>query len=127
MQIFINIVNFFSYFFRIATVLNGLESSLAGYPEYRKVIMVSQIIQNYLDMALNELDKLSGEITLEELLRNNTELINLIKQSFKAAPEILEFFTTQPMKVNQVNLTAYINGYWFYVPKFELLRGKQVV
>lgn len=79
-----------------------LESSFSGTPEYRQVIIVSQIIQNYLDVAIGELGRYTTDVSLNTILRNNTGLVELVTASFKAAPEIVELYMTQPMSASQV-------------------------
>lgn len=79
-----------------------MEPLFSQYPEYKQVIMVSQIIQNYLDLALSELDKVSQTVSLNTILRNNTRLIELVEESFGAAPEVVELFMTQPMSAQSV-------------------------
>ena len=87
---------------RLASTLKSMEPLFSQYPEYKQVIMVSQIIQNYMDMALNELEKYTHTVSLHSILRNNTRLIELIETAFSTAPEIAELFMTQPISAQSV-------------------------
>lgn len=96
-------------FCRVSLALQSLETSLAGTPIYRQMIITSQILQNYLDLAISKIDSLSMEVSLETILRNKTDLISLVEASFGAAPEIIELLLTQPMATNQVWLFCNTN------------------
>lgn len=87
--------------------LSSLEPALSNFPEYKQAVIVAQIMQNYLQLAIDELNRFTGEITLQDMLRNNSDLIDLVKVSFDSAPWLLEVLMTQPMKVNQVRLHDY--------------------
>lgn len=84
-----------------------LGPTVSSLPEYQQMIVINQIIQNYLEAAIQELSRYSGEITLGTILRNDTRLIELVKASFDATPEILELLMTQPMATQQVILKTY--------------------
>lgn len=80
-----------------------MESLFSNYPEYRQVIMVSQIIQNYLDVAISELNKYTHTVSLNSILRNNTKLIELVSTAFDATPDALELLMTQPINAQAVS------------------------
>lgn len=103
---------------------------LRGLPEYQSTVYVAQIMQNYLDLSIAELSKFKNEVSLQNLLRNNTDLIRLVEATAAATPEALELLLTQPMSIQQVltaaclklpfpyfylniSLTTTMNKFWF--------------
>ena len=89
----------------MGAALNGLEASLSGQSlsEYKQVVIVAQMVQDYLDLAISELGKFKDTVTLNAILDGNADLIALVKTSAAALPEALELFLTQPMSISQAS------------------------
>ena len=93
--------------------MSSLESSLSGQAltNYQQVVIVSQIIQSYLDVAISELDRFKDTVSLSNILRNRTELEQLVNATAAALPEALELLLTQPMSIQQVSCWPMIQCY----------------